>query len=279
MRRRNITLALLAITPFIAPQLDDSRAARASECRYSKVIEEAMDASGATEIEIEAGAGFLRIEGTEGLDQVRIDGRACASKESLLEGIELRTRRQGDRLVVIVDIDSHWGWGKQYARLDLTLEVPASLPLSIDDSSGDVEIRDVAAVDLRDSSGSIEIAGVAGDVRIRDSSGEIDLKRVGGAVRLRDSSGGIDVRDVGRGVEIEEDGSGDIYIAGVIGDVEIGSDGAGGITIRDVTGNVTIGSDGSGSIRVVSVSGDFTVRRDGSGSISIDDVKGRVRTP
>jgi hypothetical protein len=279
MRRHNITLALIAITPLIAPQLDDSRAALASDCKYSRAIEEAMDASGATELEVEARAGFLRIAGTEGLEEVRIEGSACASKESLLNHIELTTRRLGDRLVVVVNIDSDWGWGNQYARLDLTLEVPASLPLAVEDSSGEIEIRDVAAIDLQDSSGSIEIAGVTGDVRIRDSSGEIEIERVGGAVWLRDSSGGIDVRDISQGVEIEEDGSGEIYIAGVGGAVEIGSDGSGGITIRDVTGSVTIGSDGSGSIRVVSVGGDFTVHRDGSGSISADDVKGRVRTP
>jgi hypothetical protein len=279
MRRRNVTLALLAITPLIAPQLDDSLAARASECKYSRSIEEAMDASGATELQLEAGAGFLRIEGSEGSSEVRIDGHACASKESLLDRIELTSRRDGDRLIVKVDIDTDWSWGNQYARLDLTIEVPTSLALSVDDSSGEIDIRDIAAIDLRDSSGSIDIVGVAGDVRIRDSSGEIDLERVGGAVRLRDSSGSIDISDVGQGVEIEEDGSGEIYITTVKGDVEIGSDGSGGITIRDIGGHVTIGSDGSGSISVVSVGGDFTVRSDGSGSISIDEVKGRVRTP
>jgi hypothetical protein len=279
MRRRYPTLALLAITPLIAPQFDTSSALQASECKVSKTIEESLDASGATELEVDARAGFLRIEGSDSLSEVRIDGQACASKESLLDGIELVTRRQGDRLIVRVEIDNNWGWGNNYARLDLTLEVPDSLALSVDDSSGEAEIFGVASIDLRDSSGSIDIAEVAGDVRIRDSSGEIELRRVGGSVRLRDSSGGIDIRDVSQNVEIEEDGSGEIYIAGVEGDVVVGSDGSGGISIRDVTGHVTIGSDGSGSIRVTSVGGDFTVRDDGSGSISIDGVKGRVRTP
>jgi hypothetical protein len=279
MRRRYPTLALLAITPLIAPQFDTSSALYASECKVSKAIEESLDASGATELEVEARAGFLRIEGSQGLDEVRIDGRACASKDSLLDGIELIARREGSRLIVRVEIDDNWSWGNQYARLDLTLEVPASLALTVDDSSGEVDILGVASIDLSDSSGSIDIADVAGDVRIRDSSGEIELSRVGGSVRLRDSSGGIDIRNVSRNVEIEEDGSGEIYIAGVEGDVEIGSDGSGGISIRDVTGHVTIGSDGSGSIRVTSVGGDFTVHDDGSGSISVDGVKGRVRTP
>jgi hypothetical protein len=279
MRRRYPTLALLAITPLIAPQFDTSSALHASECKVSKTIEESLDASGATELEVEARAGFLRIEGSDSLSEVRIDGRACASKDSLLDDIELVTRRQGDRLIVRVEIDNSWGWGNNYARLDLTLEVPASLALSVDDSSGEAEIIGVASIDMRDSSGSIDISEVAGDVRIRDSSGEIEVSGVGGSVRLRDSSGGIDIRDISRNVEIEEDGSGEIYIAGVEGDVEVGSDGSGGISIREVTGHVTIGSDGSGSIRVTSVGGDFTVRDDGSGSISIDGVKGRVRTP
>ncbi len=225
--------------------------------------EAVLDAAGATLLDIEAGAGWLIIEGKDDLAEVRIVGTACASRRSLLDAVKLETERRGDRLIVVAGVD-YWrhmfSWHRT-ARLDLTLEVPSDLALRIEDGSGRVEIVGVASIALRDGSGEIRLEQVAGDVRVRDGSGSLSILEIEG------------------GLTIVSDGSGEIDIAAVRGDVEIGSDGSGGITIRDVTGHVLIGRDGSGSIRIAGIGGDVTVRHDGSGSIRVKDVKGKIDVP
>lgn len=269
MYRIPLALVALALLPVLAAGAD---------CERSKTLDAVLDATGATSLEIDAEAGSLRVEGRRGSSEVRVDGRACASSESRLEDIELITRRDGDHLLVRAKIRDFDSWRKTYARLDLTIIVPADLALEVSDGSGETEISDVLSLDLSDGSGAIDVRRIAGDVRIKDGSGEIDLESVEGGVRINDGSGGIWVRDVGQTVLIS-DGSGEIDIDDVNGDVEISDDGSGGISIRNVGGHVMIGSDGSGSIHVAFVGGDFTVRSDGSGSIRIDDVKGKVSVP
>ena len=190
----------------------------------------------ATRIRVRARAGSLRIDGRSGLTDVRATGTACAPTQEDLERVTLTAERVGTDIVVEVHTDDTNG------RLDLTLEVPDTVPLEVEDSSGSLRIYDVAAVDLRDGSGGIDIDGVAGDVRVTDGSGGIDIVAVRGSVTIED-------------------------------------DGSGGIDIADVGGDVIIEEDGSGGIDVADVQGDFIVKRDGSGSVRHSGVAGRVDTP
>lgn len=190
----------------------------------------------ATRIRVRARAGSLRIDGRSGLTDVRATGTACAATTEDLARVELTAERVGTDIVVEVHTDDTNG------RLDLELEIPDTVQLEVEDTSGSLRIYDVAALDLRDGSGSIDIEGVAGDVRVNDGSGSIDIAAVRGSVIVEDDgSGGIDITDVGRDVIVEEDGSG-------------------GIEVDDVQG-------------------DFIVKRDGSGDVRHSGVAGRVDTP
>ncbi len=229
----------------------------ADDCDHRAPREDTLDAAGVKLIEIDAGAGFLRVEGVKG-SEVKVVGEACASSSSLLEDTQLTVRRSGDRIRVIAEIPES-SWGRSTARLDLDIEVPSGVAVEIDDGSGEIEVRGVASANIDDGSGEIEVSDIAGDLEIEDGSGEIDIEGVGGEVRISDGSGEIEVRSVGS-VLIEEDGSGEIDIEGVDGDVMVRSDGSGSISVRDVEG-------------------DFTVRRDGSGGIDHRAVAGRVEIP
>jgi len=256
MRRTLAALAMFAlpVVPAVAEEDDD-------ECRYSADRQAVLEVEDANELQIEAEAGFLKVVGEPGLSEVIVDGIACASSASYLEDIELRTGRRGSRLTVDVDLpDIDWNWNR-YARLDLTVRVPAELALDIEDGSGSIEIEGVGSTRLDDGSGSIEIENMRGDLTLVDGSGSIDVRNVEG------------------NLIVDEDGSGSMQIAGVTGDVEIDEDGSGSISIRDVGGNVRIREDGSGSIRAVEVVGDFIVDRDGSGGITVDGIGGRVEIP
>jgi len=203
-----------------------------------------VNASGATVLKVDARAGQLRVTARHGLTEVRVRGTARAGSRGILEDIKLEAERKGNEVIVRVVVPEMRNWsGDNYAALDLVIETPATLPLDVDDSSGDIVVE-----------------SVGGRIRIRDTSGEIRVRDAGSDVWISDTSGGIDVSGVKGSVDVDEDSSGEIEI-------------------YDVTGSVRVGRDSSGSIDVSRVGGDFVVERDGNGSIDYDGVKGKVDIP
>jgi hypothetical protein len=211
-----------------------------SECSHRAPREATVEARGARSIRVIGRAGDLRIQGHEGASAVTVRGTACASTEARLASVKLIAERRGDVIYVEADIPQEW-FGGGAVGLDLVLDVPASMPLDVEDGSGSVEIRNVAALKIDDGSGNLLIEGVAGAVTVTDGSGDIVIDHAGSVV-------------------IEEDGSG-------------------GVRVTDVRGSVVVRDDGSGSIDVRDVGGDFTVEHDGSGGIAHDGVRGEIRIP
>jgi DUF4097 and DUF4098 domain-containing protein YvlB len=247
------------------------------ECRLTAPRDGAVAVGDAERVRVVALAGSLRVEGRTALAEVVARGIACAASEERLEEVELRVERRGVEVVVEVRIPERSGLGSA-AGLDLVVELPDSLPLEVSDTSGEAEIRDVAALSLDDGSGEVWIERVAGEVSIVDGSGSLDVADVGGSVRIEDGSGDLDVQRVGESLEIE-DGSGGIAVAEVRGDVVVLEDGSGEIEATGVGGDFVVRDDGSGGISAAEVTGDFTVEHDGSGSIRHERVGGRVSVP
>ena len=215
---------------------------RAWDCGHEARREERIEAAGVKTLRVIARAGSLRVDGQAGAGAIAVHGTACASRESVLEGIQVKVSRSGSEATVEAVIPESFNWlGGGEARLDLVLEVPPGVALEVEDGSGSIEIRHVAAAAVQDGSGEMMIEDVAGEVRITDGSGAIEVRGAGSVV-------------------IDEDGSGSISVSGV-------------------RGNVLVRDDGSGSISVREVAGDFTVEDDGSGGISHVAVHGRVRIP
>jgi len=236
------------------------------DCRYSADRNARAPVAGVARIRIETGAGALKVTGRAGAGEVGISGRACSNSEALLAATAVRVARESDVLLVSAELPDSvarrglFGDASDYATLDLEITVPDTLPLDIEDSSGDVELVHVAATRLADSSGDITINSVAGDLELTDSSGNIEIEDVRGNLRLSDSSGDMDIRQVKGAVHIETDTSGDV-------------------TITDVDRDVTIDIDSSGGIRVARIGGSFTVGADASGDIAYHDVRGALSLP
>ena len=68
-----------------------STEASADWCKFEKDIDLTLDMSASDVLAVFAAAGDLEIVGVSGSDQAVIRGRACASKESWLEKIEVST--------------------------------------------------------------------------------------------------------------------------------------------------------------------------------------------
>jgi hypothetical protein len=207
-------------------------------CSYTTDLEATVSATGVSRVRVVARAGSLRVEGVSDATEVKAFGPACARTQADLDEIEIVTSISGDELLV----ETRFGSGlRERGSLDLTIQLPDSLPLEITDGSGSVRVSNVGGLRLDDGSGSIDVDDVHGDVRLDDGSGSITVRNVDGSVVVED-------------------------------------DGSGSIKISDVTGDVIIEEDGSGSIRVTDVQGDFRVLRDGSGSIRSDRIQGDTTT-
>lgn len=255
--------------------------AHADDCKHTTHRTANSAGPNIERVVVEAGAGDLAVRGGQGRD-VTVDGKACASSTKLLDESQLEIRREGNTVYVRTVLpDLHGGLfgSSHYAHMDVTVAVPKTATLKIQDSSGDLEVTDVQAAAIQDSSGDQTLERIAGDLEVQDSSGEIKIVGVGGGLRLRDSSGDVDVDNVQGEVVVEVDSSGDLDIRRVSAGVHVREDSSGDIEIHDVKGDVTIDDDSSGGILVRDVGGNFTVGSDGSGGIRYERVTGSVRVP
>lgn len=203
--------------------------------------------------DINAGAGALIIKGDDSATEIEVkaDIRTTEDKNFILE-----LDRSGNTARLVAKHNSHSGfWNGSSPKIDLTITMPSSLMLDIDDGSGEIKLSNINNdVNLDDGSGAAKLENIKGNVKVDDGSGELVIKHVEGNIDLQDGSGGLTV-------------------ANVTGDVDI-EDGSGGLTVKDVTGKVTI-DDGSGSINV-SGAGALKIIDAGSGGLSISEVKGEV---
>lgn len=235
----------------------------AGDCDHERRLDESLDLSGATQLRVAAAAGDLDIEGQPGLSDARVVARLCASSEDILDETAVTLVPGADAQVTVDIPDTSGGFfgGNRYAWVDLEIRVPERLALDVRDSSGDLEIENVAALTLQDSSGDIDVSDIAGPVILSDSSGDIEIEDVLGDVHIRaDSSGGMSGREIS-------------------GSVLVSRDSSGGIRFEDVEGDVIVEKDSSGGITVENVGGDFRVLRDGSGGIRHSNVRGEVEIP
>jgi DUF4097 and DUF4098 domain-containing protein YvlB len=241
-----------------------------------------VDAKGVEKVVIRTGAGDMKVIGRGNAVRIEARGVACAAKQELLDATQISVRREGNIVYVETDLPQNQeGWSfinNEYAYIDIGIALPSGIPVDATDSSGDADFEDLQALTLQDSSGDLEIHRIAGFTDVADSSGDIDID-VAGSVRLRDSSGDIDVDDVRGDVEIVLDSSGDIRITKVDGNVKVQQDSSGGIRVEDVKGNVDVDSDSSGDIYAGRVNGNFTVSEDSSGAIQHELIGGNVKVP
>lgn len=252
--------------------------AAASDCKHSAGRSANIDTSGITRIVMGTGAGDLKVRGEPGRSKLEARGEACASSDQLLDQIQIETRREGSTVYLKTRMpDLKGGFiGNQYAMLDLDIALPDSIPVDIEDSSGDLDLSRVRSAVIADSSGEIEIEDIAGDLEVSDSSGDVAIERVAGRLQVTDSSGDLHIENIQGDVLIPIDSSGDIRLVQV-GSVHIRNDTSGEIYIRGVNHDVRVDVDSSGDINVEEVGGNLTVGADSSGTVHHSKVIGTVQ--
>jgi Putative adhesin len=131
------------------------------------------------------------------------------------------------------------------------ITAPASLPVAVTDSSGNLDARGLrGTVTLSDSSGDLGASGLAGDIRLDNSSGNIIASGLAGGIRLENSSGDITASGLAGDLRFQ-DNSGNVVVNGLAGTDVVGANSSGDITltfkkvpervqVRDESGNITL---------------------------------------
>jgi hypothetical protein len=202
----------------------------ADDCAYQETLSFSLPAAQVQKLDITAGAGTLEVLGDSADGQIHVQALVCASRKSQLEGagVEHALRSSTQFIETRIPENQTTFWTSNYVRIDLTVHLPAGMPVQIKDGSGSLSVSGTGALVLRDGSGTAAIDSVAGNLEVRDGSGDLNIANV---------TGNVDVSD----------GSGSLSIIKVDGNVDI-TDGSGSIDVRDVTREVTIHESGSGSV-------------------------------
>lgn len=223
-----------------------------SACSYnSMTLQETRElellVSSGDRFAIKAGAGSLVLEGSPDLTSIEVTAEIYQDEPS--DNYTLTLNRDADGQPLLISTTGQQAGNNAIA---LSIRVPESLPIFIDDGSGSIRIDNLAAaLEIEDGSGSIQIERVDADVTIDDGSGSITINGIGGHLVIDDGSGSITINSVG-------------------GDLTL-DDGSGSITVREVGGVVTV-DDGSGSITVDGAE-DFRLIDDGSGGINLSNIR------
>ncbi len=227
-----------------------------------------LTTSGLNALSIDCGAGELKVQGDEKLEQIEVSAVLHVegiSEAELLdfkkEDVILKLEKSGSKAVLTAKIDDSFSlerlFGSREAYIDLDIRLPRRLTVEVDDGSGNITIRDLDnGLELEDGSGDIDLDDISGRVEINDGSGDMSLTNLKGNVKIDDGSGDIELKTAGGDVFVE-DGSGEMELYGIAGSVEI--------------------DDGSGNIVIDGVEKDVTIDEAGSGDLEIDNVKGKVR--
>lgn len=205
-----------------------------------------LPADGLRELIVDAGAGSLKIEGVEGLSAIEVRAqifvrgiRGGKIEEFLEDHLRLSLEKSGSAAVLKGYFHfSGISFFAGEASIDLTVRVPKTMDLEVDDGSGWMGIRGIQGnVEIDDGSGDLTVENVEGDLEIDDGSGDINVRDITGGVVIDDGSGSMEVLMVGRDVTVD-DGSGGIFIEDVGGDVILESTGSGSVHTDKVRGRV-----------------------------------------
>ncbi|GAA0716532.1 DUF4097 family beta strand repeat-containing protein [Dokdonella soli] len=256
--------------------------AAANECKFTAQRDFDVDAAGLKTVAFALGSSDVVVEGAPDLAKVEVRARACASDQAWLADLTVDQQRSGDRVTITPHEgrDTNWSWfHSSYAYIELHVRVPAKLAIDIKSSSGDADVRNVAALAFDAGSGDLRVDRIAGTLTTHAGSGDVTGAGIGSLDVRGTGSGDITLRDVHGDVKVAHVGSGDLHFANVGGSVDIGSVGSGDVSVDHAERDVTVDSIGSGDLSVSNIGGNFTVRSRGSGDVNHRDVRGSVSVP
>ncbi len=193
------------------------------------------------------GEGSLLLTGSD-TDSLAVRYALNARSRSALFRNQVETIDKGDTTLVTIRPTPG-------TSIDLQVEMPERVTLSLRDEARDVIVRNIQnRVDVAlHPGGSLEFDDIEGPLTILDGGGPIRLHDVRGPIEIRDAAGAITIREVANSVKIDSR-VGDVALENVRGDVTL-SVGPGDLTVREVTGKLSYRKIGPGKVTIENVAG------------------------
>lgn len=234
-------------------------------------ISEGFDLGGATRLTIENAYGSVEVKA--GGPQVTVERTVYAG------GDTGEARARAARFTLAAGPDGGDGYKisvrgqreRPRVRVDLAVEVPPQLALSLQVASGEARVSGMgSSVTVSTGSGGISVESIAGPVAAKTGSGDILVKAAQSGVTAATGSGDIELTQV-HGPTDAKTGSGSVMVRGARGDQISLKTASGSLDLTDIAGQSLVAESASGSIQM-SVSEPFSGEmrlRTASGSISL----------
>lgn len=232
-------------------------------CEFQAPRNLQLDLAGVRKVRFEVRSFDLHVTGSAGATLLELHGRACASDRRRLDDLTVSQHREGDQLIIELGGNgAHMFdlFGSHYANLDVSVQLPANLPVAVDVGSGGADVTGTHDLDSHVGSGDLHVHDIAGRFATSVGSGDIEAGNLGS-------------------LALGSVGSGDFTGTGVRGDARVGSIGSGDVRLRQVGGSVHVDTLGSGDLVVDGAGGDFMLGAKGSGDVSHHGVQGKVQVP
>jgi hypothetical protein len=149
---------------------------------------------------------------------------------------------------------------------DIELDVPKGATIELQSRESDIEVSDVAYVEVKTNSGEIDVRGVSRGVEVETLNGEITLANSTGRVRLHTVSGDIDASN------IQPENTGDAFEAlTTSGEIRLDRIGQSSLVARTTSGSMSLVGPlaRGGSYQFNTTSGDVTLIIPGDSSFRI----------
>jgi hypothetical protein len=201
--------------------------------------------------------GKVEIVGTEGR-LLRIEGVAhvTGQDEAMLQNQALSLAPVvdfGETMTVAVRSDKLDGEEKDTRRVDLRVEVPHGVELSIRTDRGDIKVANYSGnASLAAKTGAITVDRLTGALDASTANGKVSARSITGHVALSSQQGGVTAADILGDTVIKSD-SGDSSVQNISGRL-------------DFTGNY-------GKASILSVEGDAAIHS-ANGLVTCDDLEG-----
>jgi hypothetical protein len=143
-------------------------------------VEQTLDASGLSEINIENMRGQVSVSGDD-VQQIRIRGTLDEVAQGLI------FERRGSAAVVIVEMpDSRQLRGRKGSELEIL--IPKTLLVRFKGVSSNIDVKNTLA--------GVDLATVSGSIKVLQSQGDFKLDSVSGAILIADSEGRLTATNV-----------------------------------------------------------------------------------
>jgi hypothetical protein len=140
---RRFFIAVLCLSPVAA--------FAAAPCKYQAPRTMQISLAGVKAVQIEVHSHNLHLIATNTAQKLIVTGHACTSDNAVLNSLQVSQKLAGDQLLIDIGADSQAPsnlFGSSYAYLDINMQLPARMPVTLGVGSGNATVNGCKATSM-----------------------------------------------------------------------------------------------------------------------------------